>query len=97
MQRHDFRVFREASLCELDDTEIVVHAGDREADTLVPTAIDQPHRQITAPGADIEHRPVTLGVATHPLEHMAAQQTVARRHEAIDPLKLLERIAEQLR
>ena len=96
MQRHDFRVLGEALLRELHDTEIVVHAGDGEADALLPTAIDQPHRQITAPGTDIEHRPVSLGVAAHSLEHMAAQQTVARGQEAIDPLELLQCISEQL-
>ncbi len=97
MQRDDFWIIRETLLRELHDTNIVVHASNGEADAFLPATIDQPHGQITAPGTDIEHRPGSLGVVPHPLEHMAAQQTVARGQEAIHPTKLLQRIAEQLR
>ena len=94
MQRHDLRILGKASLRELHDTDIVVHAGDGEADAFAPTTIDQPHGQITAPRTDIEHRPGALGIAAHPLEDVAAQQTVAGRQVAIDPLKLLQRVSQ---
>ena len=44
MQRHDLRILGETSLRELHDTEIVIHAGDGEANPFSPTTIDQPHR-----------------------------------------------------
>ena len=90
MERLDFRIVGESSLRELHDTDIVVHAGDGEADAFSPTTVDQPHGQITATRTDIEHRPVALGIAAHPLENVAAQQTVAGRQQAIDPPKLLQ-------
>jgi hypothetical protein len=96
MQRHDFRILRETLLGELHDTGIMVHAGDGEPDAFTPAAIDQPDRQIAAPGAKIEHRPRSLGVAAHPREHMTAQQTVAWRQDAIDPPKLPQGISQQL-
>jgi hypothetical protein len=94
MHRHDLRILRETLLGELHDTGIMVDAGDGEPDAFTPAAIDQPDRQITASGADIEHRPRALGVAAHPREHMAAQQTVAWRQEAINPPKLPQRISQ---
>jgi hypothetical protein len=83
-------------LGELHDTSIVVHAGDGEPDAFPPATIDQPDRQITAPGADIEHRPRSVGVGPHPLEHMAPQQTVARGQQTIDPPKLPQCVSQQL-
>lgn len=38
-----------------------------------------------------------LGIAAHTLEDVAAQQTVGGRQAAIDPLKLLQRVSQQLR
>ena len=63
----------EASLRELHDTDIVVHAGDGEADAFSPTTVDQPHGQITATRTEIEHPclgeapgPGTFTVEPHP-------------------------------